>query len=149
MDAETSLGYFKGLAETVIDALIAARLDGAVLELSGDEPEAFEELIATISSAHPELAEANRRASEAFKIGPVSFGIGPHLIPIDGDNLERLRAIAFGFVTHLSVRDDDGVLVYTHDVGDGEIWVSDRLPHDAVERMRAVLGDGLRPATRD
>jgi hypothetical protein len=53
-----------------------------------------------------------------------------------------------GFVTELTVRDEDGVLVQAHDVSDGEIWVSDRVPEDAIERMRAVLADGLRPPPR-
>lgn len=146
--AETSIGYFEGSAETVIDALIAARFEGAVLELDGVVDD-IEEFMESINAAYPELAAGNRRASEAFKIGPITFGIGPHRIPIEGDNLSRLGALSDpGFIVELTVRDDTGVLLRAHDVGDGEIWVDERMPRDAVERMRAVLAPGLRPPPR-
>jgi hypothetical protein len=149
MAAETSIGYYEGPTETVIAALIAARFDGAVLELEGEVIDDLEAIMETINAAYPELADGNRRASEALRIGPVGFGIGPHRIPIEGDNLDRLRTITDpGFITELAVHDDHGELVHASDVSDGEIWVADRVPADAVERMRAVLADGLRPPLR-
>jgi hypothetical protein len=149
MAAEISLGYYEGSIETVIDALIAAGLDGAMLELEGDVLDELEGLIEAVNAAHPELAEANRRATQAFKIGPITFGVGPHRVPIEGDNLTRLRGIVDpGFITELAVRDADGLLVSAHDVGDGEIWVTERLPKEAADRMRTVLRDGLRPPPR-
>jgi hypothetical protein len=149
MAAEILLGYYEGSIETVIDALIAAQVDGAMLELDGDVSEGLEAFIETINAIHPELADRNRRATEAFKIGPITFGVGPHLVPIEGDNLARLREIVDpGFITELAVRDADGLLVSAHDVGDGEIWVDERVSEEALARMRAVLGDGLRPAPR-
>lgn len=45
----------------------------------------------------------------------------------------------------LCVRDGEGYLVEAPDVGYNEIWVSRRLRQDAVEALRAALGDGLRP----
>jgi hypothetical protein len=45
----------------------------------------------------------------------------------------------------LSVHDADGCLVFAHDAGYNNIWVSRRLPEHAVEAIRAALGDGLRP----
>ena len=45
----------------------------------------------------------------------------------------------------LSVRDDEGYLVEAPDVGNNPIWVGRRLPEQAVEALRAALGDGLRP----
>ena len=150
MAAEISLGYFTGSIETVIDALVAARLEGAMLELEGEALDGFEQFIEEINAAHPELADGNRRATEAFKIGPIRIGTGPSRVPIEGDNLARLRAISDpGFITELSVRDEKGSLLEAHDVGDGEIWVSERMPDDAVARMRAVLAPGLRPPPGD
>jgi hypothetical protein len=148
MAPEISLGYYEGPLETVIDALIAAGLDGAMLELQADHPDEFQKLLDSVNAKHPELAEANSRATQAFKIGPISFGVGPHLVPIEGDNLARLRAlVAAGevFLWQLDVHDAEDHLVCAPDLGDNDIWVGERLPAHAVERMRAVLADGLRP----
>jgi hypothetical protein len=147
-DADIPLSYYRGPTETVIDALIAAELEGATLELQADHPDEFQKLLDSVNAKHPELAEANGRATQAFKIGPIGFGVGPHLVPIEGDNLARLRAlVAAGevFLWQLDVRDAQGHLVWAPDLGDNDIWVGERLPADAVERMRAVLGDGLEP----
>jgi len=146
MDADTSIGYFDGPTSTVIDAIIAGGFDGAMLELQGNTPEEFKELVEAVNAAHPELADGNRRATEAFRIGPIPVGVGPHRIPIEGDNLARLREVADdAFFVTLDVLDDEGVLVSAADVSDGEIWINERVPPDAVKRMRAVLGDDLRP----
>ena len=141
MDDETSLGYFEGPVETVIDALIAAALDGATLELVTDIADELEALIAARGGDVPEYVQ----------MGPIRLGHGPTRLAIEDDTLERIRAIVAGGETPLAltVRDAAGVLVSAPDVGDGEIWISGRLPRDAADRMRAVLGDGLRPATRD
>ena len=146
MEEDTSIGYFEGPASAVIEALIAGGFKGAMLELDGDILDDLDEFMETINEAYPHLADGNRRASEAFRIGPIGFGIGPHRVPIEGDNLGRLATLADpGFIVELAVRDEEGVLVHAHDVSNGEIWVSDRVPPEAVARMRAVLGAGLRP----
>ena len=141
MGDKTSLGYFEGPAETVIEALIAAELDGATLELVTDVADELEAFIAARGGDIPEYVQA----------GPIQLGHGPTRLAIEGDDLERIRAIVAGGETPLAltVRDAGGVLVHAPDVGDGEVWVSDRVAADAVDRMRAVLGDGLRPAARD
>jgi hypothetical protein len=147
-----SIGCYEGPTHTVIEALIAARFDGAMLELAGDTSEGFEALMESVSAAHPDLADANRRATEAFRIGPIPFRVGFHLLPIEGRNLARLaetRVDGETFIVELAVRDDEGVLLHAHDVSDGEISVADRVPKEAVARMRAVLGDGLRAPARD
>ena len=146
-DCDVVLGYYRGTVERFVEALIAAHLDDAVLEWSGGLSREVYDLLDERTAHEPELAAANRRSREAFRLGPVTFGCGPGLLPIEGDNLERLLAVCdqhgpFGMV-EVNVRDDRGYLVRAHDVGDNEIQVSDRLAPETIERMRAVLGDDL------
>jgi hypothetical protein len=146
-----SLGYYQGALDEVLAALQQAHLEGAILELDGSANE-LHDLVEECTAARPDLGEANHRARVgSFRLGPIKFGGGPCLLPIEGDNLARLRAllerhadpdIAF----ELRVRDADGYLVDAPDVGDNEIWVSNRLPDESVQAFRAVLGENLSAA---
>lgn len=146
-DCDVVLGYYRGTLERLVEALIAARLEGAMLELSGAADDELYDLLDGRTAHDPELAAANRKSRETFRIGPITFGCGPGLLPIEGDNLERLRLLCarnepFG-VIEVNVRDDRGYLVQAPDIGDNEMWVSDRLSAETIERMRATLGDDL------
>jgi len=135
----------------VLAGLEDARLEGAVLELDGES----KELCAFIddrASRRPDLAEANRRRTEPkHRIGPISFGRDrSRELPIEGDTFAVLRDMLERhadpeIAIELGVRDDEGYLVEAPDVGDNPIWVGSRLPEQAVEALRAALGDGLRP----
>jgi hypothetical protein len=106
---------------------VLAGLEGAVLELDGDSKE-LRAFIDGRTEKRPDLAEANRRRIAVLR-----------------DMLERHADPEIAI--ELSVRDDEGYLVEAPDVGDNPIWVGRRLPEQAVEALRAALGDGLRPST--
>lgn len=149
-DCEVSLGYYRGPLDAVLAGLERARLDGAVLELDGGA-DALAEFVDTRTREHPELSEANRRNRGAlFRLGPFTIqrGGGPSYLPIEGDNLAELRALAAEhadplIASELAVTDSEGGLLWAPDVGDMEIFVSERLPEASVNALRAALGDDL------
>jgi hypothetical protein len=130
-----------------------AGLDGAILELDGTAEE-LRRLVEARTEGRPDLAEANRRAGHGrVRFGPIALGGGPLKLqlPIEGDNLADLRTLLERhadpeIAVELAVRDSDGYLVEAPDVGDNEIWVSDRLPTESVQALRAALGANLRAA---
>jgi hypothetical protein len=151
-DATMSIGYYRGPLDTVLAAIEAARLEGALIELDGDDPE-LAKLIDECCAAYPELVAENERWRHGrVRIGPFKFhgadDAMANVMPIEGDNLARVRALLAqtddaGIAFQVAVRDGRGYLVEAPDVGDGEIWVSARLSAAAVEAMRIALGADL------
>lgn len=113
--ADIELGHFQGSLDVVLAAIEAAALDGAILELEdGARCAELDEFVDATTRARPDLAAANRRSREVtFRLGPVELGPGgPLRLPIEGDNLARLRQIAARhpdpvIAVHVHVRDDD------------------------------------------
>src|SRR5689334_7868323 len=119
-EATVSIGYYRGPLDIVLAAIEAARLEGALIELDGDDPE-LSELVDERCARYPELVAQNelwRRGRH--RIGPFKFygrdDTTAYVMPIEGDNLARVRAllehradpeIAF----HVAVRDDRGYLI--------------------------------------
>jgi hypothetical protein len=150
-DPDLSIGYYRGPPERVLAALDAAGLDGAVLEMDGNPPEELYDFAEARAAAQQGLAEhVRRRRYGGVGLGPFRFGGSSELpIPIEGDMLAQLREMLGRhadpeLATGLRVRDDRGYLVDAPGVGNYEIWVARRVPSEAIEAMRAALGDGLR-----
>ena len=147
-DAAISIGYYRGPLERVLIGLAQAPLEGAVLRLDGESSE-LAEFVDARASRHPELAEANKLA-RGWTFGPVTFSEGDWHLPIEGDNVERVHAMMEHHADPeiaicLYVEDAHGELVAAPDVGDNEIWVSERLPQAALDAIRRALGTGLTP----
>lgn len=128
-----------------------ARFESAILELDGESKE-LRVFIEERTADRPDLVEANRRRLEPkYRLGPLSFGRDQtRQLPIEPDTFAVLRDMLERhadpeIAIELCVRDDEGYLVEAPDVGDNDLRVSRRLPPDAVEALRAALGDSLRP----
>ncbi len=150
-DADIEIGYYEGPLASLIEGLQDAGLEGSLVGLDGRSKE-LDRLIRDRTANRPDLQETNYRfAHGTFRLGPIVFGAEPlRWLPIEGDTLRIVRDM---LETHadpeiaieLQVRDDEGCLVWAPDAGYNEIWVSRRLPKEAVNALRAALGDGLRP----
>jgi hypothetical protein len=146
---ERSIGYYRGPVDPVLTGIQHAHIEGALLEVDAAGGDEFDRFLEAQTSTHPEVHERNRRRREGkWRIGPfVIGGDSAMLVPIDAVAAfrELLARGPFTLVMHLAVIDDEGYLVDAPDVGDNEIWVSDRLPAESIEALRAALGDRLRP----
>jgi hypothetical protein len=153
-EATNSIGYYRGPLDAVLAAIEAARLEGALIELDGDDPE-LSKLVDEACAGYPELIAENELWRHGRRrIGPITFygadDPSATVMPIEGDNLARVRALlantdepAIAF--HVNVRDDRGYLIEAPDVGDNEIWLSERVPPGAVQAICATLGERLEP----
>jgi hypothetical protein len=147
-DCDLDLGYYRGPLERLLGGLEALGLEGAVIELDGDSDE-MQALAESRTRSRPDLAEANRLA-RGRRIGPIIFGRGPTVLPIEADTLPKLRSMLERhadpeIAIELNVRDTGGYLVQAPDVGDNEIWVSSRLQPAAIDALRATLAENLSP----
>jgi hypothetical protein len=98
----------------------------------------------------PEFIEANPRKERRGFWGRIVIRPKGRRLPIESDTFSVLRDMLerhadIEIADELSVHDAEGCLVFAHDAGYNNIWVSRRLPEPAVEAIRAALGDGLRP----
>src|SRR5690349_4903046 len=96
-EATVSIGYYRGPLDAVLAAIEAAPLEGALIELDGEDPE-LSKLVDECCAGYPELAAENERWRRGrLRIGPFKF-YGPddttaYVMPIEGDNLARVRAL--------------------------------------------------------
>jgi hypothetical protein len=150
-DLDLRLGAFDGDLDRLLEGLDAAALDGALLELDGSAVE-LHDFIEERSRNEAQLLERNLSARKAYRrIGPFIFGGRCLALPIEGENLRQLRALAQGFAEPeiavcLSVRDRDGtLLIEAPDIGDDEVWVNSRRVNSAsIDALRDALGSSLR-----
>jgi hypothetical protein len=149
-EATVEIGHYRGGLDALLAGIENAGLEGASIELDGGDAELWA-LIDECTAPYPNLVAENKRARYGvWRFGPFMFGRGTPVMPIEGDNLARVRAllerkadpdVAF----HVNVHDHEGYLIEAPDVGDNVIFVSPRLPQRAVDAIRAALREDLRP----
>ena len=141
-----SLGYYRGPLRRVLAALDQPALEGALLELDGDPSEELLTFAEELTADDPDLQRVTHDARHGtWRLGPISFGSKPLLLPLGPGVLDRLQAMCEHhadpeIALALRVLDATGTLVDAPDVGDNEIWVTSRVDEQTTSAVQAALG---------